>query len=302
MTERLRVGTRRSPLALVQTDLVLRALRRAVPHVTYEVVPLRTSGDRTPGSDRDLDFTDGIDRRLEEGEIDLAVHSAKDLPGRAVRAVEVAAYPRRADPRDCLILRVPGTFRSLPKGARLGSSSVRRQAQLLAARPDLEVVPVRGNIGTRIEKIESLGLDGVVLAAAGLIRLGWAGRISEYLPVPAWLPAPGQGAMAVEVRKGDRSVRRTVARIDHVATRAAVTAERAVVAALGGGCDLPLGALARVQDRQLRLRAAIFSRDGRRRFAAERSGTPATAARIGRELGRTLAKVGRPLGLGLTGK
>ena len=298
MTERLRVGTRASPLAVVQTELVVRALRRVAPEVSVEPVLLRTSGDRARRTGGTLDFTDDIDRRLEEGEVDLAVHSAKDLPARPTRPVEVGAYPRRADPRDCLVLRTRGrTLDTLPRGARIGSSSVRRRAQLLGARPDLKVVPVRGNLGTRIEKIRSERLEGVVLAAAGILRLGWTDRISEYLGPPRWLPAPGQGALAVEVRTGDRFARRTVERIDHSATRAEVEAERAVVASLGGDCNLPLGALGRVRAGRLVLRAALFSPDGRRRLSFVLGGSALRAERTGEEVGHRLAAWGSAAGL-----
>lgn len=298
MTERLRVGTRSSPLAIAQTELVVRALRRVAPEVPVDLVLLRTSGDRTRRTGGTLDFTDDIDRRLEEGEVDLAVHSTKDLPARPARPVEVAAYLRRADPRDCLVLREDGrTLGTLPRGARIGSSSVRRRAQLLGERPDLEIVPLRGNIGTRIEKIASQGLDGVVLAAAGLVRLGWSERISEYLGPPRWLPAPGQGALAVEVRTGDRFPRRTVERIDHPATRAEVEAERAVVASLGGDCNLPLGALGRVRSGRLLLRAALFSPDGRRRLSLTLRGRASRAERTGEMVGRRLADLGSLAGL-----
>ena len=297
MTERLRVGTRGSPLARAQTELVVRALHRVAPEVVVEPVLLRTSGDRVRRARSTLDFTDDIDRCLEEGDVDLAVHSAKDLPARPVRRVEVAAYPRRGDPRDCLVLRTPGTLADLPRGARLGSSSVRRRAQLLRVRPDLEVLPVRGNVGTRIEKIRLEGLDGVVLAAAGLLRLGWKDRISEHLGPPRWLPAPGQGALAVEVRKGDRLARRTVERIDHRPTRAEVEAERAVVSSLGGDCNLPLGALGRVRSGRLLLRAALFSPDGRRRLSFALHGSPSRAERLGAEVGHRLAEVGDAAGL-----
>ncbi len=292
MTERLRVGTRSSVLAVTQTELVLRALRRAAPDVTYETVLLRTAGDRVRRTSPTLDFTDAIDRRLEDGEVDLAVHSSKDLPARPARRVEVGAYPRRGDPRDCVVLRGPGTLATLPRGARIGSSSVRRRAQILRERPDLEVVPVRGNIGTRIEKIGIQGLDGVVLAAAGLLRLGWHDRISEYLGPPRWLPAPGQGALAVEVRTGDRFARRTVERIDHRPTRQEVEAERAVVSSLGGDCNLPLGALGRVRSGRLFLRASLFSPDGRRRVSFSLRSPSARAQRTGEEVGRRLAEVG----------
>ncbi len=297
MTERLRVGTRPSPLALAQTELVLRALRRTAPQVRFETVPLRTAGDRTHQATGTLDFTDEIDRRLGRGEIDLAVHSAKDLPATVARGLAVAAYPRRGDPRDCLILRRPGSLESLRERPRIGSSSLRRKAQLLAARPDAVVVPIRGNIGTRIRQIDELGLDGIVLAAAGVARLGESGRASAYLPVSRWLPAPGQGALAVEVRAGDRALRRLVAAVDHDPTRAAVEAERAVVATLGGDCNLPLGALARPSAGSLRIRAALYSPDGRVRCFAERSGPVSRSRSLGADLGRRLARIAGPAGL-----
>ena len=296
MTESLRVGTRRSPLALAQTELVVRALRQRVPDLRLEVAPLTTEGDRTRRIDGSFDFTDWIDRELEDGKIDLAVHSAKDLPARPLRNVDVAAYPRRADPRDCLVLGHAGRLRSLPAGARLGSSSLRRRAQLLTWRPDLQVVPIRGNVETRIEKIHSLGLDGVVLATAGLVRLGRADQISERLPLTRVLPAPGQGSLAVEVRRSDRSLFRVVRAIDDSPTRAAVTAERAVVSALGGDCNLPLGAYAEVRNGRLRLRARVFSLDGRRQWSRETTGSWSTPERIGLRAGRMLARSGAPSG------
>ncbi|MGI0132883.1 MAG: hydroxymethylbilane synthase [Thermoplasmata archaeon] len=290
MTERLRVGTRTSPLARIQTGLVLEALRPRLRTVRFELVPLTTAGDQDQGSLEDLDFTDRIDRELEEGGIDVAVHSTKDLPGKVTRAVTVAAYPRRADPRDCLVLSRPGSFRTLARGARIGSSSVRRRAQLLRWRPDVELVPVRGNVGTRISQIGSEGLAGVVLAAAGLQRLGWQHRITEFLPLSRVLPAPGQGALAVCVRRSDRALARRLRGIDHMATRAAVTAERAVLAEFGGSCDIPLGALATVRGRELRVRAALLSPDGRQRVRREAVGLSAEAAHLGRTLGLALAR------------
>ncbi len=290
MTERLRVGTRSSPLATAQTGLVVRALARRWPRVDFETVTMTTDGDRRTGALEALDFTDRIDRALEEGAIDLAVHSTKDLPGRPARAVTVAAYPRRADPRDCLLLDRPGSFGRLPAGTRLGSSSVRRRAQLARWRPDVEVVPIRGNVGTRIAKIGAGGISGVVLAAAGLHRLGLGARITEYLPLSRVLPAPGQGALAVCVRSSDRALARRVRAIDHAPTRAAVTAERSLLAALGGDCDLPLGALGVVRGGRLRLRAALLSLDGQERRELRAEGDPARAERIGRRAGTELGR------------
>ncbi len=290
MTERLRIGTRGSPLALAQTGLAVAALTRRHPGVRWEVVPVRTSGDRSRRATGTLDFTDEIDRRLESGEVDVAVHSTKDWPADPVRNVAIAAYLPRDDPRDALVLRPGLTFRSLPEGARLGSSSLRRRAQLLAARPDLEVIPIRGNVETRLDQIGVRGLDGVVLAAAGLRRLGLARRITELLEPPRWLPAPGQGAIAVAVRTDDPTTARRVRAVDHRPTRRAVEPERAVVRALGGDCDLPLGALGRVRSGRLTLDAALWSPDGRIRVSAHTSGPADRGGRLGNRLGARLAR------------
>ncbi len=291
MTDRLRIGSRASPLALAQTALVTAALTAQWPDLACEVVRVRTAGDRTRRTVSTLDFTDEIDRKLAAGEIDLAVHSTKDLPAEPERPVVVAGYLPRDDPRDCVVLRSGLRFSALPNGARLGSSSVRRRAQLLSARPDLVVVPVRGNVGTRIDRIAADGLDGVVLAAAGLHRLGWRDRITDYLSPPRWLSAPGQGAIAIEVRADDRATARAVAAVDHRATRHAVDEERAVVRALGGDCDLPLGALARAHGSRVTLVASLWSEDGRVRLTASGRGVADGRGRVGDRVGRRLAEL-----------
>ncbi len=288
MSDRLRIGTRGSPLALAQAELVRRALQRTGPELTCEIVPLRTAGDRAPRALRALDFTDGIDARLEAGEVDLAVHSAKDLPAEPVRSVVTAAYLRREDPRDCLVLRGARRLRDLPAGARLGSSSRRRESLLRFRRPDLVLVPIRGNIDTRIARLGTTELDGIILAAAGLRRMGWEDRISEHLPARWWLPAPGQGAIAIECRRGDRFAAGCARRIDHAPTHAAVSAERAAVRALGGGCDLPLGALARTRAGRIRLDAILFSSDGAPHAASRESADLRGGERLGRLLGKEL--------------
>ncbi len=295
MTGRLRIGSRASPLALAQTELVVRALRRVRPDLQCDVEPIRTAGDRTRRSVGTLDFTDAITRRLVAGELDLGVHSTKDLPATPARGTCIGAYLRRGDARDCLVLRSDRTLRTLPHGARIGSSSARRRAQLLAIRPDVDVVPVRGNVGTRIGRIGPDGLDGIVLAAAGLRRLGWADRVTQFLPISTWLPAPGQGAIAVETRARDRGTRRVLASIDHAPTHASVEAERAVVRALGGDCDLPLGAFARIRaDGRLELRAALYSADGRWRLSADGSAPSAQAVALGERVGRSIRTLGDP--------
>jgi hydroxymethylbilane synthase len=292
VSELVRVGTRRSALALAQTAMVLAALRRTAPELRFEPVALATAGDRTRAVGVPLDFTDAIDRALEDGEVDLAVHSSKDLPARVERPVRVAAYPRRADPRDCLVLRGPGSLRALPAGARIGSSSLRRRAQLLRARPDLTIVEVRGNIDTRIRLVGAGSVDGVVLARAGLDRLERSGEASETLDPRRFLPAPGQGALAVAVRARDASLARRVRTIDDGPTRAAVTAERAVSESLGGDCNLPLGALARVRGGRLQIRAEVLAPDGTRKIHGVASGPARSARSLGLGLGGRLAREG----------
>lgn len=288
----LRVGTRASRLALRQTELVVAALRSRAPDLEFEVVPLSTQGDRTPRRPVGLDFTDAIDRALEEGRLDLAVHSTKDLPIRAVRAVRVAAFPPRADPRDGLVSRGDASLADLPSGARIGSSSPRRRAQLLRARPDLRLVEVRGNVDTRLGLVEAGRVDGVVLAVAGLTRIGRAAELTQILPRARFPPAPGQGALAVATRISDRAVERLVRTIDHRRTRATVTAERSFVDRLGGDCDTPLGASAAVSGGRLTLRGEVLSPDGARSVGGTLSGALEDAGAIGRRLGGRLLQAG----------
>jgi hydroxymethylbilane synthase len=284
VTEPVRVGTRRSALARAQTEEVLRLLADRFPERAFEPTPIVTEGDRRRAPTEPADFTDAIDRALQAGEVDLAVHSAKDLPSRPSRPVAIVAVPPRADPRDCLVLRGARSLSELPVGARIGSSSVRRRAQLRAARPDLEVVPIHGNVGTRLEKIETENLHGVMLAAAGLARLGWSGRISERLPLDQWLPAPGQGALAVAARRGDRAMAELAAVVDDRESRAAVRAEAAFSAALGGDCAVPLAALARHADGRLELRGEVLSDDGAERRTARATGSADEPERLGRRV------------------
>jgi hydroxymethylbilane synthase len=290
VTAALRVGTRKSPLALAQTELVLKALRRGVPETKFEVVPITTAGDRNRSVGSSPDFTDRISAAVEAGEVDLAVHSAKDLPVRPERGVRVAAFPLRANPADVLVAQ-PGVDCSRPPaGTRIGSSSVRRRAQILREWPGVEVVDVRGNVGTRLGLVDAGTVDGLVLASAGLVRLGLAGRIDRRLPVNRFLPAPGQGALAVEVRYGDRAVDRIVRAVDHGPTRATVTAERTCAATLGADCNLPLGVLGRVRGEILTVDAELFDLDGRRSVRVRRHGPVLNAGSIGRLAGADLAR------------
>jgi hydroxymethylbilane synthase len=271
---KLRIGTRRSRLALAQAGEVAERLARA--GVESEVVPMATSGDRggpatsSPAGVKGL-FVAEIVRALQDGEVDLAVHSAKDLPAADDEGVAVAAVPPRADPSDLLVTRNP----TLREGAIVGTSSLRRRAQLLALRPELRLVEIRGNVDRRLRKLEDGEVDGVVLAAAGIARLGATPPSSEVLPI---VPAPGQGCLAVQARADDVATREAAAWLDDPDSRVAFEAERSVMARLGGGCALPLGALATVGD-TVRLVAVVATPDGSRIVRAEsEAATPEGAA------------------------
>jgi hydroxymethylbilane synthase len=277
----LRIGTRRSPLALAQADEVARLL--ANRGVDTELVPMTTSGDRGASPDaspfgvKGL-FVDEIVRALLDGEIDVAVHSAKDLPAEDPPGVVVAAVPERADPRDVLVTR-DGPLES---GAVVGTSSLRRRAQVLAWRREITVRDLRGNVGTRLRKLAAGDVDAVVLAAAGLRRLDvWPDR-AELLDPDVMVPAPGQGALAVQARSGDPATLESLHAVEHAPSRAAFDAERVLMRRLGGGCALPIGALAEPSGVAVRVRAVVASPDGsvvvRANAEAAESGDAADAA------------------------
>lgn len=272
---KLRIGTRRSRLALAQAGEVAERLARA--GVESEVVPMATSGDRGAPAAPSLAGVKGlfvaeIVRALQVGEVDLAVHSAKDLPAADDEGVAVVAVPPRVDPSDLLVTRHP----SLREGAVVGTSSLRRRAQLLALRPELRLVEIRGNVDRRLRKLEDGEVDGVVLAAAGIARLGATTPSSEVLPI---VPAPGQGCLAVQARADDEATREAAARLDDPDSRVAFEAERSVMARLGGGCALPFGALATVAGGSVRLVALVATPDGSRIVRAEsEAATPEGAA------------------------
>ena len=282
----IRIATRRSPLALAQSGLVAERLRACLGAET-ELVPVTTTGDRL--GDRPLAALGGkglfikeIEEALLDDRADLAVHSAKDLPAGIAPGLVLAAFPERADPRDALIGRTPGVrLGTLPPGARVGTGSVRRTSQLLAQRPDLCVVPVRGNVETRLQRLEEDDLDAVVLACAGLDRLDLATRIHERVAPEVLLPAVGQGTLALQVRADDPLVEQLTA-VDHPATRLAIAAERAFLARLEGDCSVPLAALAEsVAGARLRLRGLVASSDGSRIARAEREGPSDEARALG---------------------
>ena len=258
-----RIATRRSPLARAQSVLVADLLRAANPALTVEFVPVDTTGDRdrtkpieTLG-ERGV-FSRGVQKALMDGSADIAVHSYKDLPTQPLAGLRIAAVPVRANPRDALVSISSAGLAELLGGATVGTGSARRSAQVLAVRPDVQIAPLRGNVGTRVARVQSGDLDAAVLAVAGLERAGLVGSIAEVLKPPAFLPAPAQGALAVEVRTDRPDVERLVKRIDDAASRAAVTAERAFLRDLRGGCNAPAGALAAVDGAEMKLMAGLF--------------------------------------------
>jgi len=262
------IGTRASTLALVQTERVLELLRAAHPGIGLEVRHISTRGDRI--TDRPLAelgrngvFVTEIEAALRNRDIDLAVHSAKDLPSRLAPDMMIGAFLAREDPRDVLVSRF-GPLDALPRGARVGTSSPRRTAQLRALRPDLQLADVRGNVDTRLRRLAEGDYDALVLAAAGLVRLGRAAEITERLDPDVMLPAVGQGALAIEVRAGDGPILGLVAPLNHPATGCAVEAERAFLAELGGDCAAVAGALATATSAgRLHLAGLLGADDGR---------------------------------------
>ena len=290
------VGSRGSALALRQTGLIVERLKSLRPGLEIEVRVIKTTGDKilheplTRIAGRGF-FVAEIERALLRGQIDSAVHSMKDLPAEMTEGLCIAAIPEREDPSDALISRGPG-LRDLPKGARIGTSSPRRQAQLLHFRPDLQIVDVRGNLDTRLRKLDEGLFDAIVLAYAGLHRMGWADRITEKIPPEICLPAVGQGALAIQAREDDREVNDLLAGLDHAESRIAVTAERAFMHALGGGCQVPVGALGSIEGDKLVLNGVVASLDGSTLVRGEVSGNPVEPSRLGDELAQVLLTAG----------
>lgn len=277
------VGTRGSALARWQAEFVITALRKIAPNAAIELRVIATAGDRDPT--RPLAefgargvFTTDLENALRSRAIDFAVHSLKDLPVEPVPDLPLAAILERADARDVLVSRHGVGLLQLPAGARLGTSSTRRTAQLLARRPDLTIVPLRGNIDTRLKKAMQDEYDAIVLAAAGVLRLGRGEAITEYFSVTEMLPEPGQGALAVQVRGEDDSIHAFVAQLDHASTRTAVTAERAFLRAFGGGCRTPMAAYAEQDGDALLVRGMLASPDGTHIVRAELRGNAEPAA------------------------
>ena len=291
----VRLGTRASGLARRQTEIVVGLLRTAAPELTLEVIELSSTGDDMPEAPLERMegtgfFTSTLERALLAREIDLAVHSFKDLPVESSPGLAVAAVPRRARVEDALCARQGVGLAGLPANARVGTSSLRRTAQLRAMRSDLSFLALRGNVPTRLERVARGELDAVVLASAGLERLGLLDRATELFPVERVLPAPAQGAIAIQIREGDERLQHALQPIDHEPTRRAVEAERAVLHELRGGCSVPVGAYARCEDRRLALRAGVFAPEGDRALVVQVEG--AEPLELGRQAARELLEQG----------
>ncbi len=299
MSLRRRIASRGSELALWQARAVADVLRASAPEVEVEIRVIRTTGDRILDvplariGDRGL-FTKEIDAALLSGEADLAVHSLKDVPTRLPEGLHLAAITRREDPRDVLLCRsqYESTLEDLPPGARVGTSSLRRRVQLRALRPDLQVLDLRGNLNTRLAKLDVGEYEAIVLAAAGVLRLGWEERITQYLDPERWLPAVGQGALAVVTRTDHEFTPALLRPLHADATAACVAAERAFLRALEGGCQVPIGALAHLEEERVVLDGLLAHLDGAPLLRERHSGPVRDPERVGDELAATLLERG----------
>jgi hydroxymethylbilane synthase len=297
----IKIGTRGSALALAQSRWVQAQLTGRHPQLTVELVIIKTTGDKildvplAQVGGKGL-FIKEIEEALVSGQVDLAVHSLKDMPAEVPAGLMLGAVPEREDCRDAFISGHYGSLAEVPPGGRLGTGSLRRRVQLLHLRPDLEIVPIRGNVDTRLKKMESLGLDALILAAAGLNRLGLSQVPRSLMPESDMLPAVGQGALGLEVRTDDHRVRDLIAFLDHPATRIATRAERAFLARLEGGCVVPVAALGQVQGDNVTLTALISDLNGRQFLKETRTAPTAAAASLGTDLADLLlARGGREI-------
>ena len=290
------VGTRGIKLALIQTNWVVEELKKANPGIEFEVKVIKTKGDLITHlplhkiGDKGL-FTKEIEQQLLDKEIDLAIHSMKDMPSVLPKGLKFANIPKREDPRDVLILRDGySSIEDLPKGAKIGTGSKRRIYQLLKYRSDLEIVPIRGNIDTRIKKIEDENLHGIVLAAAGLIRAGLENRISYYIPTNIMIPAPAQGALAIEIRENDSIIENIVSHIKDEITETQVAAERGFLTGVNGSCHVPMGAYCEIKNDNMVLTGLYGDENGDKLVIKSLEGKIEDASKLGFELADKVLK------------
>ncbi len=297
MTREIVIGTRDSNLALWQTKWVLENLTRLNPDYKFRVIEMKTQGDKILDvalakiGDKGL-FTKELEVAMLNGEIDLAVHSMKDMPTRLPEGLKIGAICQREEAGDVLIGRTAKTLSDLPHGARVGTSSLRRRAQLLKFRPDLQIEDLRGNLNTRMEKLTRQGLDAIVLAAAGVIRLGWEDKITERISFDVSLPAVGQGSVGIEIRENDPEVENIIKRLDHRESSVSIEAERALLRTLEGGCHILIGALGKVEVDQLTLEGVVASLDGKELLRKSVVGKADQAEQLGVTLANDLIAMG----------
>jgi hydroxymethylbilane synthase len=293
----IKIGTRGSKLALTQTNSVVESLKKIAPDINAEICVIKTSGDimqdvslmQIGGQGA---FVKEIEEALLAGSIDLAVHSMKDVPGEIPDGLAFAAILKREDVRDVLVSRGRIKFEFMPKGAKIGTGSLRRGAQIKAILPDVDIVPLRGNIDTRLKKIETENLTGIILAAAGMKRLGYAQTISQFLPIELMLPAVGQGALGLQIRKTDSELAQMLALLNHAPTAAEVTAERSYLRALGGGCRLPIAAYGLIEGGRLTLEGLVAAPNGTSVIRDKVWGTLDEAEELGRKLADMIMEKG----------
>lgn len=294
---KIKIGTRGSKLALAQTDAVVQSLKKAAPQINAEICVIKTSGDIM----QDVSllqiggqgvFVKEIEEALLAGIIDLAVHSMKDVPGEIPEGLIFAAILPREDVRDILVSRGRIKFEFMPKGAKIGTGSLRRGAQIKAILPDVEIVALRGNIDTRLKKIETENLTGVILAAAGMKRLGYTQKITQFLPVELMLPAVGQGALGLQIRKTDSDLARILAALNHAPTATELAAERSYLRALGGGCRLPIAAYAFMEGQRLALEGLVAAPNGTSVIRDKVWGAPDEADDLGQKLAEMIMEKG----------
>jgi hydroxymethylbilane synthase len=293
----LKIGTRGSKLALTQTNFVAEKLKKVIPDAEIEICVIKTSGDimqdvslLTIGGQGV--FVKELEEALLSGKIDLAVHSMKDVPGDIPEGLMFTAILPREDVRDVLVARNNIKMEFMPKGAKIGTGSQRRGAQIKAILPDVNIVPLRGNIDTRLKKIETENLTGVILAAAGMKRMGLAEKITQFLPVETMLPAVGQGALGLQIRKAVMELAKMCAPLNDAITAAEVKAERAFLRALGGGCRLPIAALGKLDGKMLTLEGMLAAPNGTTVFREKISGAKEEAEEIGKKLAEIILEKG----------
>ncbi len=287
------VGSRGSKLALIQTNWVISELKKLNPELEFKIEKISTKGDKR--TDAPLSrlggvglFTKELEVALIKGKIDLAVHSTKDVPTEIPKELTIGATPKREDPHDVLISNNNTTLEKLPDNARIGTSSLRRKAQLLAFRPDFKILDLRGNLDTRLQKLEIEDLDAIIVAYAGLRRMDYKGQISQIIPFDIMLPAVGQGSLCIEIREDDSKTNKLVLGIDDRQTRASVEAERALLAKLQGGCQIPIGAYAEIKKNDLHVEAVICTLDGDHTIRDRHSGPVSQASKIGDTLAQRM--------------